>query len=754
MRTQKLSRLLVLGVAVTVLAGFATAARAQQQASGDVDKKVKQLFKQGISSFEEGDYAEAKDAFNQILSMRPGSSAALWMRKEADIGQFARMKSKNELAPVADRFIDMMNEALREKRRQVKNMEETLLDFQSDDLQTYGKALNRIVGHGSYAVPHLLQFLTLTGEKNQRIVARTTMAISEMERDAVPPLVAALNTDNSLLKSRIVGLLQQVGDRRAVPALVTIARQNGSDTPLAQTAEKALKAITGKNSAGLPSPAGAYANLAEDYLYERHEKVGYLDLANGDLWDWNPDAEKLKNKLVYRTYPSYIYFLRQGANVALEGLRVKPNDMRLQTLLLALQTVQMTRCELFSSEDYLTRMGGESLDEGTTEVASELLSQFEEKWPMLARVSSPEVVGRALEETMSMGDSRSSLRLLNLLADKPALSVENGGDSLLAALDYGDKNIRYTAATAAMNQWPLGAPQRSDDVVRVMSAALQQATAKTALLVFDNFNARNHVAHVLRGMGVTTVGSKANTPEINSSLNMQPAIDAVFLTANVGQGKFRRVLKGLKDDVRLEGVPIYVITDPSTASVSVPQDEAIKGQISLGQVKSPDFKSMVTDQLLERSNTPLTEQKEQMVLRAVRALLDVPPEGTKYKLEKLQEALERAMRGYSEQVQDAALRALARFGSAEALLPVSMKLAQDGASPDLKAQACRTLASILRRTGKGAPEKVATRLRDMLKHEESSVRSAAAEALGAAGITDQELLELKAEYSRLQPAGQ
>ena len=235
---------------------------------------------------------------------------------------------------------------------------------------------------------------------------------------------------------------------------------------------------------------------------------------------------------------------------------------------------------------------------------------------------------------------------------------------------------------------------------------------------------------------------------------VQPAIDAVFLTANIGEGTFRRVLNSLKSDVRLDGVPIYVIIDSSTVSVTVPEDEDIKGQISLGQVKSPDFESMVTDQLLQRSNTPLTEQKEQMVLRAVSALLNVPPEATKYKVQELEPALKRAMLGYSEQVQEAALRVLARIGSAEAMLEVKEKLPQDDASPELKAQVCRTLASILRRTGAAPSDKVLERLRNVLDHDDSGVRRAAAEAVGSAGLADEELLELKTDYSRLQPAGQ
>ncbi|MEF8787909.1 MAG: HEAT repeat domain-containing protein, partial [Planctomycetota bacterium] len=468
----------------------------------------------------------------------------------------------------------------------------------------------------------------------------------------------------------------------------------------------------------------------------------------------NPDADKMKDKLVYRTYPSYIYFLRQGVQVALEGLHVEPGDERLQTLLLTLQTVEMTRCELFSSEEYVTRFGAEEGSEETTETASELLSQLEEKWPLLAHSSTPRIVGLALEQTMEMGDSRSSLRLLKLLSSKPALSAQNGGNSLLKALDYGDKDVRYAAATAAVQHWPLGSPGQADKVVRVLTAALQQATAKTALLVFDDFGARNELSYVLRQKGVTTVGCRANPPEINSSLNLQPAVDAVFLTANVGQGKFQRVLESLKSDVRTGGVPIYVVVDSSTKSVQVPKDEDIKGTIKLGQVKSPDFESMVTSQLLQRSNTPLTEKKEQTVLRALEALLDVPPQATSYKLQELEPGLVRALRGYSEEVQDGALRALSRFGSPDAVLPVSKKLAQEGPSADLKAQACRTLASIFRRTGQQAPKKAVSRLRTMLEHDSADVRRAAAEALGAAGLSAEEVLDLQAEYSRLQPVGQ
>ena len=67
MRIQNISRYLIIGVAISLIAGFAAGARAQQQESGGPDKEVLQLFEEGISLYEEGKLAEARDVFDVAL---------------------------------------------------------------------------------------------------------------------------------------------------------------------------------------------------------------------------------------------------------------------------------------------------------------------------------------------------------------------------------------------------------------------------------------------------------------------------------------------------------------------------------------------------------------------------------------------------------------------------------------------------------------------------------------------------------------
>jgi len=736
-----------LSVALCVVVGTCNVSGAQE-----VDgQKILKLFETGIRHYEAGEYADAKSAFDEVLALRPGSTEALQMRTKAEIGQFARMVTNEELAPVAKRLIALMNRALREKKRSVEGIEGMLEDFQSPELATYARALNGIIGYGPFAVPYLLDFLALEGAKNQRIIARTQMAITQMHQDVALPLIEALATQRDLLKMRVAALLGQVGDRRAVPPLLALAQQEGASELVRNAAAGALKNITGKELSELGTAAEAYVHLAEAYLREDTDEVGYFDAERGEIWHWNPEGAALKDKLVYELVPGYLYFPRAGSEVALAGLRLDPQSEPLQGLLLALVTVQKQRCEVFSSDDLLVRLGGEQVSKETKEEAGALLGELRDRWAVMCHLASPGVVGKALEIALSVGDGGASLSLVNALGSKVALKPEAGGKSLLLALDFGDKDVRYNAAIELVKNAPDGSFGEVEKVMHVMGAALKAAAAKNALLVLDDLNVRNILSGLIRQQGVATIECGTDAGRINMSLNLEPAVDIVFLTGNLPEGVFKSVLDRLRADVRTKTVPLCVVIDPRRESVPVEKYEGVGLVLRLGELRAEKVSALLQEQVLQKRQTPLAEEKEALVLRAARALEAVNAAATKYPLGLLEPALLDALRGHSEGVQSAALGALGRFGSVRAVDAAAGILAAEGSSAQLKAVACRAIASVLRRTGQTASAEVVKALSEALGSESEAVREAAAEAMGAAGIPASQMLELIAKYAR--PAG-
>ena len=733
-----------LTVALILLTGVCTVCPAQEEGG----EKVMALLEKGIQLYEEGQYAEARSALEEVIALKPGSKVALYVWEKAEIEELLRMVDRKEVAPAVRQVMEVLTRALREKKRSVEGIEKLLADFQSHDMETYARALNRLIGYGPYAVPYLLDFLVLDSEEDMRVVARTQVAITRMHRDVALPLIEALATEDGLLKIRVAGILGQLGDKRAAPALLALARNEQANEALRDTAGQALVDITGLGPEALGSTAAAYESLAQAYLCEDADIVGYLGGDYSEVWRWNADAAELTGKLDYELVPNFLYYLRAGGEVALEGLALEPGNELLQSLLLALVTIEASRCEVLASDEMPSSLGGGQVREETKAEAAGRLEDLLVRWPVLCHLCSPAVVGRALELTLAMGEGAASLRLTKALGSKEGLTVEGGGSSLVAALDSGDKGVRYHAAAELVKHSPEGTFGEPQKVMHVLSAALRQAAAKNALLVFDNLNTRNMLSAILQEQNVASIGCSADAVRINMALNLEPAIDSVFLTGNLTDTSFESLLSGLKADVRTKTVPLFVVVDTEMESADLSRYEGITSALSIDDLRAEKIGPLMEEHVLTQSPTPLTEEKEAIVLKAARALALVDPLMTRYDLSLVESALIDALRGYSEEVQGAALRALARSGSAGVASPASEIVASEASSGELKIVACRAIAAVLRRSGQPAGEDVVNRLLEALVGGDQAVREAAAEALGAAGIAPADALALKARYAR------
>jgi len=258
-----------LSVALFLLAGVCVA----QQESGE---QILALLEKGIRHYQEGDYAEARSALEEVIALKPGSQAALYVWEKAEMAELLQMVEQEEVAPAVARLMEVLTEALREKKRSVEGIEKLLTDFQSEDTVTYARARNRLIGYGPYAIPYLLDFLALEGEANHRVYTRTEAAIVRMGRAATLPLVEALASDSDILKIHIAGILAQLGDERAVPALLAVAEDEGANEAVRNAAVEAVQSIAGKSAEEVGPALVAYCNLARAYLEEDADTVGYL----------------------------------------------------------------------------------------------------------------------------------------------------------------------------------------------------------------------------------------------------------------------------------------------------------------------------------------------------------------------------------------------------------------------------------------------------------------------------------------------
>jgi len=697
-----------------------------------VDEKAMALFAKGIRHYEAGDFEKARQVLDEFIARNPGSKTALAVREKVEIDLLLDMQDEEKLAPTAEKLLAMMNRAARRMRREIPDLEKLLTDFQSPNENTYLTARVQMIGHGPYAVPHLLGFLTTQKAENQRVVARTIMTLRSMPREVCLPLIATLETDQTLLKTRVASILGQIGDRRALPALAAISQDPNATAPLVEAAVEAIHNIMPDSGGELAPAARLYEELVQKYLQQDPVAVGYVFGEEADIWAWNPAAPELADKLTCEIVPAYVYYQRQGAECALNGLALAPESPELKSLLVALMCRQLALAQAHAA--------------GADSQEAARLADLTERVPMLCHVVDSSVAGGALLHTLSVGDGAASLTLVKVIGAKAGAQSGTAADALTAALRSTDKDVRYRASIEIVKLSPSGTIGDPELTMQVMSAALKYAATKTALVAVNDLQLRNELSAALDDQGLASIGCSADVGGVRYALSVEPAVDVVFLDGNVPENIFRAAYNKLKADARTGGAPLSVIVNPSKQAAKLSDYVGITRVLSPDHVRAQALEPLLRTALAE-PHTGLGEQKADVILLAAQVLQQVDPETTKYPLAMLEPSLIGALRGYGEPVAMAATTDLARFGSEASLAPLGALLADTGLSVELKAAACRAIAVTAQRTGAVPGAGTVDALRRALGSDEPAIRQAAAEALGVAGLSPDEILELVGAYA-------
>lgn len=730
-------------VALAVAFAFSAVLGGAVRADEAQDQKMLDALKKGIELYQTGDYAGAKAQFGQVLAMEPGNAAALKMADMADMAEFFKMEDKEQLKDEASRLLDLMARAQRQQKRTIPDVEQTMKDFASPELTVYVAARIKLTGHGPYAVPYLVPLLTVTPADQQWLVARAETLLGQLQRDACLPLIRVLlGTDDTLLKARVAVVLGHIGDARAVPALMAVLESPNVTEDVKAAAMRAAEAITGKDLKDLGSAAEQYALLGSAYLVEDKATVGFTYGTSADVWQWYPAGSDLTQKVTYVEVPDYLYYQRMAAEVVLEGMALAPADEELRALLGAALVRELALCEYFKTADL--HMADKEAADKVKQDASDRAAKFEVQVPVVLRLLQLPVAARVLDMLISVNDGEASLYVVRTLGDKltaegPGALDQQSTNALVAALDSGDKDVRYNAATVLVSAAPMGDPAFSVQAMDVMSAALKAAADRTALVAMDNFQMRNNLVTLLRSLGMAT--TECDTVQIEHALSVQPSVDIVFLTGNLTETRFAGVMRVLREDPRTKAVPLYVVVDPAAAAPDMANQEGVTAVITPDDLREAKLQPVLEKEVLAKSRSAFTEQEQAIVLKAARALVGVDPLTTSYPLEVVEPSLIKALTGYGADVTAAVEAALEAFGSAESVEPLSKVVAASD-SVDLKIGACRAMAAVMKRAGATATEDEVAVLRAALAGQDQALRQAAAEALGEAGLSPEDQMAL------------
>lgn len=757
------SRVLLCSLILATMAGLgATRLHAQE---GD-RAAIVEHFKKGVDFYERGRYAEAAAEFDALLRMKPDLQAAIDMRKAVTVDALIKMRYKPAEGPVdparkalddqVARILDLVTRATRAQLRDTKEIEKLLADFAKPQFDTYSPASYLLSYHGQYAVPYLLPYLMGPEKKGvpleQDMTTRALVTLYRMPRSACLPLIQTLKSDDPDLRARASIALGVLGDKRAVPALKARFDDKQEIQSVRDMAGDALKKITGQDAGALAPAADQYYDIAWAYYTGDSKTVDYLYDEVYDVWTWDAKAATPQAHLVAIPVRSYLAYLKEAELNCLAGLALQPDHAGLSRLLLDVYARQLSIVQRLATMGEQPDFGAVAVGQEDVADAKARLPELSWRAQMIFRSASVAALGAALQTALDQGDAPSALLLIpalsgHLIAGTDPAAAEGAkvpADALVSGLSFGDKLVRYASALALLHRAPGGQLGATVPAMQIIATMLTSATSKNALLIVDDLQTRNLLAAELAKLGISTVESTADAGRINNTLLLQPAVDVVFLTANLSGPMFEPVLRNLRNDPRTKLVPIFLVIDPKAAGDKVdPQkQQGVAGVIETDLILEEYLKKVVVDPYLSKpSPTAAGKEQETFILQGLEAVAPIDPLGTKYELTRyLESPLGKALLGRSDEVKLLTLECLAKLGTKLSVQPLLVTITSKDSVP-VRSAALLALGQICKRGAIAPDEKTKDAVQACLQDEAEQVRIAAAEALGLMGLSPAEWLK-------------
>lgn len=699
----------------------------------ETEDRASSMLEQGIRQYQKGEYERATQTLDKLLELKPESQDVLALRRQVDLQLMVEMTQVEDeaLSAKASRLLNMMTEAVRQLKKDVKNPENIRTGMQSPDLDAYLDARVEALSYGPFVIPELLPLLTGKGAKAQKTVGRTMSLLVSIGRRATLPLVAVLQSDDDMIPVRAANVLGQVGDIRAVPALMTMWQAEGRPKVQRMAAAKAVQNIMGENPEDMRTARSQYVDLISDYLEEDRGKVGYVFGSWSQVWTWNESAENLTGRLEFNEVPAFLYYQRQGQEFALQALATYPGSQALKSLLVATMVRELETARLYTERGEAQKLKG---------YAEKRVDKLGETAPLLTHLYSTSVVSSALHRVMDIKDSAASYYLVKRLGEKSGTAGENSVKVLTAATHYPGKDARYQAAIELVKASPMGRVPEPDQVMQVIAAALRQTVQRTALIVANNLQFRNKLRSLLKDEDVGAIEADANVASVEEALNLNPSIDVIFVYGNMTRQIFDSVYKKLLRDGRTENKTMYVFRDPDKMSPELADYDGIEEVLSVDALRK-DPLAMALKTAFRRTTVITSPKAEESVLRTAEVLKLAPYAETRYPLYMTEPALMSAIKSYTPEVTLAAAEALGAFGTARACKPLAAAISAEGTTDEVKIQGCFSIASILQRSQK-RPEGIKSVVLNCYQNDNKKVREAAAEALAIIGLKPQKILDL------------
>jgi hypothetical protein len=464
------------------------------------------------------------------MKSQPDDSTLVHLRDKFGTGSFARLEDD----PATRKYARPLAEKLAAVARKFAQQPERIARFvsalsKSTEEQNY--AISRLREAGAYAVPYLIEAMNQAGISSEDR-ALLVHNMGRLDRDALPALLAVLDSPDSRLAADAAAAIGRIGDPRAVPFLTYPAAAQDASPALRMSVASAITRLTGHPPEGQPrTPAQELTNAA--WQFHRHQ----VDFP-GDpvvVWVWDNERKVPVSREMKRGEAEALF----GERLARQALRLQPQNLEAQVALLSLE-----------------------LEKAIDRVGFSAFPAKDKSTFATALAAGPLVLSEVLRSAIADGKTElaaATATALGQVTDRRGLSNDGRPHPLVEALSTPGSRLQMAAARALVDMAPASPFPGSSKIVPTLARFLLTQSLPKAVVIDGNPIRGSRIAGFLKSLGYEVV--LETTGDLGFRAASESAdVELVLVSHDLFQGAWglTDTLTNLRTDARTANLPVHI----------------------------------------------------------------------------------------------------------------------------------------------------------------------------------------------------
>ncbi len=573
-------------------------------------------------------------------------------------------------------------------------------------------AIDELRRSRGYAIPFMID--ALRESKDADVHGDVLSAMLKLGKETVAPLIAGLDVDNGNVRAEIIQVLQERGNREAVPYLVYLAAAPRQPEHVRKAARAALAHLTGKAYELLPQPKIALTGEANRYY---QHQVKFSDANKLEVWQMQAGGQAfVLPPPVYTPSQAEEYY---GLKFARAALDLDPAYEPAQILLLSL-----------AIDKAYERAGlDQPLEKGSPHIKD------------LLRSVNPDLITAVLDRALAEHRLNVILGAVHTLGEVAEVRAARQRDdrvpALLRALDYPDRRVQIAAADALLSLPGRVPPAARDRIVEVLRRNVAGEGVAKALIADINVDRANNLAKSVKQAGFEPVVVQTGR-EVLSQLAQTADFDVILLDQDVSDPPLAQLLAQLRADVDNGLTPVLITA--AAPKAGTPREQALSRlqtsykNVGLlpAAVEPNSLKQALTERITIATGKALSDDERKANAHSAMLWLKkmIVGELPGYEVQPARSAVLQALR--SKELSTFAVEAAGAMTDRDSQRELAGLVLNPGVPPELRAQAAVELNRHIQRNGTLLTSQQSTGLVSLFDStEDAKLRGGIARVIGS-----------------------